>query len=178
MAKRTQQIFADSPARIKVLGVGGGGCNAVNRMIEEGIQGVEFMAINTDAQALMLCQAPVRLRIGEKMTKGLGSGGDPEVGAKAADESTDEIATVVDGADMIFITAGMGGGTGTGACPIVARLSKEAGALTIGVVTKPFTFEGSQRRHIAEQGLEKLEPLVDTLIVIPNDRLLKIVSSR
>ena len=178
MAKGTQQVFADSPARIKVLGVGGGGCNAVNRMIEEGIQGVEFMAINTDAQALMLCQAPVRLRIGEKMTKGLGSGGDPEVGAKAAEESTEEIATVVDGADMIFITAGMGGGTGTGACPVVARLSKEAGALTIGVVTKPFTFEGSRRRHIAEEGLEKLEPLVDTLIVIPNDRLLKIVDRK
>lgn len=178
MAKVTQQVFADNPARIKVLGVGGGGCNAVNRMIEEGIQGVEFMAINTDGQALMLCQAPVRLRIGEKLTKGLGAGGDPAIGAKAADESAEEIAAVVEGADMIFITAGIGGGTGTGACPIVARLSKEAGALTIGVVTKPFTFEGSQRRQVAEEGLEKLEPLVDTLIVIPNDRLLQIVDRK
>jgi len=178
MARPTQQIFADSPARIKVLGVGGGGCNAVNRMIEEGIQGVEFVAINTDAQALMLCQAPMRIRIGDKLTKGLGSGGNPEVGEKAAEESIDEIAAVAEGADMIFITAGIGGGTGTGACPIVARASQASGALTIGVVTKPFTFEGSQRRQVAEEGLEKLEPLVDTLIVIPNDRLLQVVDRK
>jgi len=161
-----------------VLGVGGGGCNAVNRMIEEGIQGVEFVAINTDAQALMLCKAPLRIRIGDKLTKGLGAGGDPEIGLKAAEESAEEIASVVQGADMVFIAAGIGGGTGTGACPIIAKLSKEAGALTIAVVTKPFTFEGSQRRRIAEEGLEKLQPAVDTLIVIPNDRLLQIVDKK
>lgn len=178
MAKAAQQVFADSPAKIKVLGVGGAGCNAVNRMIEEGIQGVEFVAINTDAQALMLCQAPLRIRIGDKLTKGLGAGGDPEVGLKAAEESAGEIASVVEGSDMVFITAGEGGGTGTGACPVVARLSKESGALTIGVVTKPFTFEGSRRRQVAQEGLETLEPIVDTLIVIPNDRLLQIVDRK
>jgi len=178
MSNKKQPIFADNLARIKVLGVGGGGCNAVNRMIEEGIQGVEFVAINTDAQALMLCQAPQRIRIGDKLTKGLGSGGDPEIGEKAAEESAEEIAAIVEGADMVFLTAGIGGGTGTGACPIIARLSKEAGALTIAVVTKPFTFEGSQRRQVAEEGLEKLQPVVDTLIVIPNDRLLQIVDKK
>jgi len=178
MTHKIQQVFADNLARIKVLGVGGGGCNAVNRMIEEGIQGVEFVAINTDAQALMLCQAPQRIRIGDKLTKGLGSGGDPEIGRKAAEESAEEIAAIVDGADMVFITAGIGGGTGTGACPIIAELSKKAGALTIAVVTKPFTFEGSQRRQVAEEGLERLQPVVDTLIVIPNDRLLQIVDKK
>jgi cell division protein FtsZ len=178
MARTTQQVFADSPAKIKVVGVGGGGCNAVNRMIEEGIQGVEFVAINTDAQALMLCQAPLRIRIGDKLTKGLGSGGNPEIGERSAEESVDEISSVLEGSDMIFITAGIGGGTGTGACPTVARLSKEAGALTIGVVTKPFTFEGSKRRQVAEVGLDKLEPLVDTLIAIPNDRLLQVVDRK
>ena len=178
MTTKQQPIFANNLAKIKVLGVGGGGCNAVNRMIEEGIQGVEFVAINTDAQALMLCKAPLRIRIGDKLTKGLGAGGDPEIGLKAAEESAEEIASVVQGADMVFIAAGIGGGTGTGACPIIAKLSKEAGALTIAVVTKPFTFEGSQRRRIAEEGLEKLQPAVDTLIVIPNDRLLQIVDKK
>ena len=178
MTKKTRPVFADNLAKIKVLGVGGGGCNAVNRMIEEGIQGVEFVAINTDAQALMLCQAPQRIRIGDKMTKGLGSGGNPEIGEKAAEESSEEITSAVDGADMVFITAGIGGGTGTGACPIIAKLSKDVGALTIAVVTKPFTFEGSQRRQVAEEGLENLQPVVDTMIVIPNDRLLQIVDKK
>ncbi|MBC8449447.1 MAG: cell division protein FtsZ [Chloroflexi bacterium] len=178
MASKTRPAFADNLAKIKVLGVGGGGCNAINRMIEEGIQGVEFVAINTDAQALMLCQAPQRIRIGDKLTKGLGSGGNPEVGTKAANESAEEISATLEGADMVFITAGIGGGTGTGACPVIAKLSKEAGALTIGVVTKPFTFEGSQRRQVAEKGLETLQPVVDTLIVIPNDRLLQIVDKK
>jgi cell division protein FtsZ len=178
MAKPTQQVFADSQAKIKVIGIGGAGCNAVNRMIEEGIQGVEFVAINTDAQALMLCQAPIRLRIGEQLTKGLGSGGDPAMGLKAAEESAEQLSGLVEGADMVFITSGEGGGTGTGASPVVARLSKEAGALTIGVVTKPFTFEGSRRRQVAEEGLEALGPLVDTLIIIPNDRLLQVVDRK
>ncbi len=167
-----------SVASIKVIGVGGGGSNAVNRMIEEGIRGVEFVAVNTDAQALMLSHAPVRVRIGEKLLKGLGAGGDPAVGAKAAEESRDELAEIVAGADMVFITAGMGGGTGTGAAPIVARLAKESGALTIGVVTKPFGFEGPRKKKIAEEGLAALKESVDTLIVIPNDRLLEIVDER
>ena len=165
-------------ARIKVLGVGGGGSNAVNRMIEEGLQGVEFVAINTDAQALMLSEAPRRVRIGDKLTKGLGSGGDPVIGAKAADESSDDLYEVINGADMVFITAGMGGGTGTGGAPVIAHIAGEAGALTIGVVTKPFSFEGSRRRNVAEEGIEKLKEHVDTLIAIPNDRLLQIVDKR
>jgi cell division protein FtsZ len=165
-------------ARIKVLGVGGGGSNAVNRMIEEGIQGVEFVAINTDAQALMLSNAPQRVRIGEKLTKGLGSGGQADIGCKAAEESGDDLHEVLRGADMVFLTAGMGGGTGTGATPVAARIARECGALTIGVVTRPFTFEGSKRRQVAEDGIEKLKEEVDTLIVIPNDRLLQIVEKR
>jgi cell division protein FtsZ len=165
-------------ARIKVLGVGGGGSNAVNRMIEEGLHGVEFISVNTDAQALMLSDAPSRVRIGDKLTKGLGSGGDPGIGSKAADESSDELYEVIDGADMIFITAGMGGGTGTGAAPVIARLARETGALTIGVVTKPFTFEGTKRREVAGDGIEKLKEHVDTLIAIPNDRLLEIVDKK
>jgi cell division protein FtsZ len=165
-------------ARIKVLGVGGGGSNAVNRMIEEGLQGVEFVAINTDAQALMLSNAPQRVRIGEKLTKGLGSGGHPETGCKAAEESEDELYEVLRGADMVFLTAGMGGGTGTGATPVVAKIARELGALTIGVVTRPFTFEGSRRRKVAEEGIAQLKEEVDTLIVIPNDRLLQIVEKR
>lgn len=165
-------------ARIKVLGVGGGGSNAVNRMIEEGIQGVEFVAINTDAQALMLSDAPQRVRIGEKLTKGLGSGGLPNVGSKAAEESGEDLHEVLRGADMVFLTAGMGGGTGTGATPIAARIARECGALTIGVVTKPFSFEGSKRRQVAEEGIARLKEEVDTLIVIPNDRLLQIVEKR
>jgi cell division protein FtsZ len=165
-------------ARIKVLGMGGGGSNAVNRMIEEGIQGVEFVAINTDSQALMLSDAPQRIRIGEKLTKGLGSGGDAEVGRKAAEESSDELYEVLRGTDMVFLTAGMGGGTGTGAAPIAASIAREVGSLAIGVVTRPFTFEGSKRRQVAEEGITKLKEEVDTLIVIPNDRLLQIVDKR
>jgi cell division protein FtsZ len=165
-------------ARIKVLGVGGGGSNAVNRMIEEGIQGVEFVAVNTDSQALMLSDAPQRIRIGEKLTKGLGSGGDAEIGRKAAEESTEELYEVLRGADMVFLTAGMGGGTGTGAAPVAASIAREVGALTIGVVTRPFTFEGSRRSAVASEGIERLKEEVDTLIVIPNDRLLQIVDKR
>jgi cell division protein FtsZ len=165
-------------ARIKVMGVGGGGSNAVNRMIAAGLQGVEFVAINTDAQALMLSRAENRVRIGDKLTKGLGSGGDSHIGAKAAEESSDDLYEVINGADMVFITAGMGGGTGTGGAPVIARIAREAGALTIGVVTKPFTFEGSRRRAVAEEGIEQLKGQVDTLIAIPNDRLLEIVDRK
>jgi cell division protein FtsZ len=165
-------------ARIKVLGVGGGGSNAVNRMIEEGLRGVEFIAVNTDAQALMLSDAQNRVRIGDKLTKGLGSGGDPNIGTKAAEESSDDLYEVLSGSDMVFITAGMGGGTGTGAAPVIARIARETDALTIGVVTKPFTFEGSKRKEVADEGIERLKEHVDTLIAIPNDRLLEIVDRR
>ena len=168
----------ESFANIKVVGVGGGGCNAIDRMIEEGLHGVEFIAINTDAQALMLSKAPTRVRIGDKLTRGLGSGGNPETGKKAAEESAEEMYDVLRGADMVFITGGMGGGTGTGACPIVAQISREVGALTIGVVTRPFTFEGSRRIQAAEGGIDELKEQADTLIVIPNDRLLQIVDKR
>jgi len=168
----------ESFANIKVVGVGGGGCNAVDRMIEEGLQGVEFIAVNTDAQALMLSKAPVRVRIGDKLTRGLGSGGDPEMGKRAAEESAEEMYDVLRGADMVFITGGMGGGTGTGACSIVAQIAHEVGALTIGVVTRPFTFEGSRRIEAAEGGIDQLKEQADTLIVIPNDRLLQIVDKR
>jgi cell division protein FtsZ len=168
----------ESFANIKVVGVGGGGCNAVDRMIDEGLQGVDFIAINTDAQALMLSRAPMRVRIGDKLTKGLGSGGNPETGKRAAEETAEEIYEVLRGADMVFITSGMGGGTGTGASSIVAQVSKELGALTIGVVTRPFTFEGSRRIQAAEGGIAKLKEQADTLIVIPNDRLLQIVDKR
>jgi cell division protein FtsZ len=172
--------FADleSFARIKVVGVGGGGCNAVERMIKEGLQGVDFVAVNTDAQALLLSNAATRVRIGEKLTRGLGSGGNPEQGKKAAEESAEELYEVLKGADMVFITSGMGGGTGTGASPIVAQIAKECGALTIGVVTRPFTFEGSRRIASAEAGIAKFKEQADTLIVIPNDRLLQIVDKR
>lgn len=165
-------------AQIKVVGVGGGGGNAVNRMIEAGLGGVEFIAVNTDAQALILQKAKTRVRIGDKLTRGLGAGGNPEIGQKAAEESADELYEVLRGADMVFITGGMGGGTGTGAAPIVAQVAKELGSLTIGVVTRPFTFEGSKRQHQAEMGIEELKSKVDTLIVIPNDRLLQIVDKR
>ncbi len=179
MARTTQQPqFVDNFAKIKVVGVGGAGQNAVNRMIEEGIQGVEFIAVNTDAQALMLSTAPQRLRVGEKLTKGLGSGGNPEIGQRAADESREEIKEMLAGADMVFVTAGMGGGTGSGASPVIASVARELGALTIGVVTRPFTFEGSQRRRSAEAALEQLAHDVDTLIAIPNDRLLQIVDKK
>ncbi len=168
----------ESFARIKVIGVGGGGSNAVNRMIDEGMAGVEFISINTDAQALLLSNAPKRVRIGEKSTRGLGAGGNPEVGFKAAEESAEELYEIVRGADMVFIAAGLGGGTGTGAAPIVAKAARDNGALTIGVVTRPFTFEGSRRQQNAEGGMNKLKEQVDTLIVIPNDRLLQMVDKR
>jgi cell division protein FtsZ len=169
---------AETFARIKVVGVGGGGSNAVNRMIEEGIQGVEFVAINTDAQALMLAKAPTRVRIGNKLTRGLGAGGDPEIGRKSAEESAEDLYNAMKGADMVFITAGLGGGTGTGAAPIVAQICREIGALTIGVVTRPFTFEGGRRMQSCEAGMVKLKEHSDTLIVIPNDRLLQIMDKR
>ncbi len=165
-------------AQIRVVGVGGGGSNAVNRMIEEGITGVEFIVVNTDAQALLLSNAPKRVRIGDKLTRGLGVGGNPELGRKAAEESTDELYEVLQGSDMVFITAGMGGGTGTGAAPVVARIAREMDALTIGVVTRPFSFEGKKRTDAAIAGIEALKEQVDTLIVIPNDRLLEIVEKR
>src|SRR3990170_986420 len=168
----------ESFAVIKVVGVGGGGCNAIDRMIDEGLQGVDFVAINTDAQALMLSKAPTRVRIGDKLTRGLGSGGNPETGKRAAEESAEDLYEVLRGADMVFITGGMGGGTGTGACPSVAQIAKEVGALTIGVVTRPFTFEGARRIQAAEAGIDKLKEQADTLIVIPNDRLLQIVDKR
>jgi len=168
----------ESFARIKVVGVGGGGCNAVNRMIAEGVQGIEFVAVNTDAQALLLANAPTRVRIGDKLTRGLGSGGDPERGRKAAEESAEELYEVLKGSDMVFVTAGIGGGTGTGAAPVVAQIAREVGALTIGVVTRPFNFEGARRGQAAEGGISRLKEQVDTLIVIPNDRLLQIVEKR
>ncbi len=176
--KATRNQPTESFARIKVIGVGGGGSNAVNRMMDEGIQGVEFIAVNTDAQALMLSKAPVRVRLGDKLTRGLGAGGDPEIGRKAAEETSDELYNVLKGSDMVFVTAGMGGGTGTGATPIVSQIAKESGALTIGVVTRPFTFEGMKRTQSAEQGIGKLKEHADTLIVIPNDRLLQLADKR
>ncbi|MDE0496188.1 MAG: cell division protein FtsZ [Acidimicrobiaceae bacterium] len=163
-------------AVIKVVGVGGGGSNAVNRMIDFGLGGVEFIAVNTDAQALLLSDADVKLDIGRQLTRGLGAGSDPEIGTRAAEEHRDEIAEALQGADMVFITAGEGGGTGTGGAPVVAEISKEVGALTIGVVTRPFAFEGKRRQIQAEQGIERLKERVDTLIVIPNDRLLTVAS--
>ncbi|MFZ4659626.1 MAG: cell division protein FtsZ [Caldilineaceae bacterium] len=178
MADKNSQQFVENFASIKVIGVGGGGQNAVNRMIDEGIQGVEFVSVNTDSQALMLSAAPVRLRIGDKLTKGLGSGGNPEIGQRAAEESREEIGELVKGADMVFVTAGMGGGTGSGAAPVIARVARDQGALTIGVVTRPFSFEGAHRRRTAENSLKELSDNVDTLIVIPNDRLLQVVDKK
>jgi cell division protein FtsZ len=168
----------ESFAQIKVVGVGGGGNNAVNRMINEGLGGVDFIAVNTDNQALMMSQAKTRVHIGEKLTRGLGAGGNPEIGRKAAEESQEELYEVLRGADMVFIACGMGGGTGTGASPIIAQIAKELGALTIGVVTRPFTFEGSRRGQFANAGIENLKSQVDTLIVIPNDRLLQMADKR
>jgi cell division protein FtsZ len=163
---------------IKVVGVGGAGCNAVNRMIEAGVKGVQFVGINTDTQALMRCEAESRLRVGDRLTRGLGVGGDSDKGQRAAEESRDEILECIRDSEMVFITAGMGGGTGTGAAPIVAETAKEAGALTVAVVTKPFSFEGSRRRLQAESGISMLRDRVDTLIVIPNDRLLSICDQK
>ncbi|MFW6381167.1 MAG: cell division protein FtsZ, partial [Bacillota bacterium] len=165
-------------ANIKVVGVGGGGNNALNRMMEEGLDGVEFVAINTDAQALLSSNAGVTIRIGEKITRGLGAGADPEIGREAAQENKEEIAKALEGSDMVFITAGMGGGTGTGAAPIVAETAKSLGALTVGVVTKPFTVEGRKRMNKAEDGIEELKGKVDTLITIPNDRLLEVAEEK
>ncbi|HWP98561.1 MAG TPA: cell division protein FtsZ [Syntrophomonadaceae bacterium] len=165
------QQFAD----IKVIGVGGGGNNAINRMIEAGLKGIEFIAVNTDAQALYLSRAEKKIQIGEKLTKGLGAGADPEIGMKAAEESAEEIKKSLMGADMVFVTAGMGGGTGTGGAPVIARIAKESGALTVGVVTKPFNFEGRKRNTQADRGIQALAQEVDSLIKIPNDRLLQVV---
>ncbi|MFA5881031.1 MAG: cell division protein FtsZ [Eubacteriales bacterium] len=169
------EIDVDPFANIKVIGVGGGGSNAVNRMITAGLKGVEFIAVNTDSQALYLSQADNKIQIGAKLTKGLGAGANPEVGQKAAEENREELAHALRGADMVFVTAGMGGGTGTGAAPIVAELAREAGALTVGVVTKPFTFEGRKRHAQADSGISNLKSKVDTLITIPNDRLLQVI---
>ena len=168
----------DDTATIKVIGVGGAGNNAVNRMVDSGIEGVEFVTVNTDRQALLLSKASTKIQIGEKITRGLGAGANPDIGAQAAEESKAEISEAIKGADMVFVTAGMGGGTGTGAAPIVAGIAKEMGILTIGVVTKPFTFEGKKRLTQAERGIESLKGKVDTLVVIPNDKLLQIIDRK
>lgn len=165
-------------AKIKVIGIGGGGNNAVNRMIDAGLKGVEFISVNTDKQALFTSKAEHKLQVGEKLTRGLGAGANPEIGKKAAEESKEDIGQLLQGADMVFITAGMGGGTGTGAAPIVAEIAKELGILTVGVVTKPFTFEGKRRMIYAEQGIEELKSRVDTLVTIPNDRLLQVIEKK
>ncbi len=175
MAKTT---YTPAPARIKAIGIGGGGTNAINRMIREGIRGVEFVAMNTDAQALAMSEAPTRVQLGEKLTRGLGAGGDHRIGHKAAEESKQAIQEVVEGADMVFVSAGMGGGTGTGGMSVVAETAKESGALTIGVVTKPFKFEGGHRSEVAEEGIMNLSSKVDTLIIIPNDRLLHLCDNK
>ncbi|HHY63832.1 MAG TPA: cell division protein FtsZ, partial [Clostridiaceae bacterium] len=171
-------IDMDSFARLKVVGVGGGGNNAVNRMIAAGLRGVEFIAVNTDKQALFLSQATTKIQIGDKLTKGLGAGANPEIGEKAANESRDEIAMAIKDADMVFVTAGMGGGTGTGGAPVIAQIAKEMGILTVAVVTKPFMFEGKKRMMQAEAGVEALKKVVDTLVTIPNDKLLQIADKK
>jgi len=171
-------LMIDGTATIKVIGVGGGGTNAVNRMVDSGIRGVEFVAVNTDRQALLLSKAASKIQIGEKITRGLGAGANPDIGAQAAEESKAEITEALRGADMVFVTAGMGGGTGTGAAPIVAACAKEMGILTIGVVTKPFTFEGKKRLSQADRGIESLKSKVDTLVVIPNDKLLQVIDRK
>lgn len=178
--KRPEPVFNgyENFAAIKVIGVGGGGTNAVNRMIAEGLRGVDFIAVNTDAQALIQSQAAAKIRIGDKLTRGLGAGGDPERGSKSAEETADELRESMKGADMVFITAGMGGGTGSGAAPVIAKLARENGSLTIGVVTKPFLFEGAKRKKVADDALNRLKDNVDTLIIIPNDRLLDIVDKK
>ena len=168
------ELNDENIAKIKVIGVGGGGCNAVNRMIDSGMKGIQFMAINTDKQALSGSKAETKIQIGEKLTKGLGAGANPEVGQKAAEENIDDLQKFINGADMVFITAGMGGGTGTGAAPVIAKAAKDMGILTVGVVTKPFTFEGKKRRQHAELGIKFLKSYVDSLVVVPNDKLLQI----
>ena len=169
------EMNESTPAKIKVVGVGGGGCNAVNRMIDAGLQGVAYIAINTDKQALAKCKAETKLQIGEKLTKGLGAGGNPEIGQKSAEENLEDLSKFITGADMVFITAGMGGGTGTGAAPIVAKVAKDLGILTVGVVTRPFTVEGKKRGEHAELGIKFLKKYVDSLVIVPNDKLLETV---
>ena len=178
MQQPLHQEFSTSFARIKVIGVGGAGGNAINRMVEAGVDGIEFVAVNTDGQALLNSRAPLAVRIGDKLTKGLGAGGRPDIGLRAAEESADSIGEIVKNADMIFIAAGMGGGTGTGASPIIARIAKAAGALTVGVVTRPFDFEGNRRSRAAEDGINELRENVDALITIPNERLLSVVDPK
>ncbi|MDO8687772.1 MAG: cell division protein FtsZ [Dehalococcoidales bacterium] len=170
--------FTVNTAKIKAIGLGGGGCNAINRMVRADIRGIDFITMNTDAQALALTEAPTRVQLGDRLTRGLGSGGDHIRGQKAAEESRDDIKELVTGADMVFIAAGMGGGTGTGAAPVVAEVAKQAGALTIAIVTRPFTFEGTHRRKTAEEGINNLLEKVDTLIIIPNDRLLNLCDQK
>ena len=170
--------FVANPARIKVIGLGGGGSNAITRMVREEIQGVEFIAMNTDAQALAVTEAPIRIQLGEKLTRGLGVGGDHNLGQKAAEESREELSEIVSGADMVFVTCGMGGGTGTGSAPVVAEIAKQSGALTIAVVTKPFNFEGVNRTQVANEGITRLMGKVDTLIIIPNDKLLTLCDQK
>ncbi len=172
------EIDIEQYAHIKVVGVGGGGSNAINRMVEAGVKGVEFIAVNTDAQALHMSKADVKIQIGAKLTRGLGAGANPEIGRKAAEESQEQLKKHISGADMVFVTAGMGGGTGTGATPLIADLAKEDGALTVGVMTKPFSFEGRRRALYAEKGIENLREKMDTLIIIPNDRLYQVVEER
>ncbi len=172
------EIKEDQSAKIIVIGVGGGGCNAVNRMIDDGLQGITYLAINTDKQALSASKAETTLQIGEKLTKGLGAGGNPEIGQKSAEESMDEIAKFIAGSEMVFVTAGMGGGTGTGAAPIVAKIAKDLGILTVGVVTKPFSFEGRKRAEHADLGVKFLRKYVDSMVVVPNDKLLQIAEER
>lgn len=176
--QRQEDVKYDGMAKIKVIGVGGAGNNAVNRMVDVGVTGVEFIAVNTDRQALLLSKAPTKIQIGEKITRCLGAGGDPTVGEKAAEETREEIANALKGSDMVFVTAGMGGGTGTGAAPIVAQVAKEMGILTVAVVTKPFSFEAKKRMQNAERGIASLKEKVDTLVVIPNDRLLQVVERK
>jgi len=171
-------MLVHTPCRIKAIGVGGGGCNALNRMVGAGIQGVEFIAVNTDVQHLMLNEAPIRVQIGEKTTGGLGSGGDPVKGRRAAEESREELRQLISGTDMVFIATGMGGGTGTGACPVIAELARESGALTIAIVTRPFNFEGVRRAQVAYDGISQLMEKLDSVIVIPNERLLPLAGEK
>jgi len=175
MAKST---FSTAPARIKAIGIGGGGSNAITRMVRENIKGVDFVAMNTDAQALAMAEAPIRIQLGEKLTNGLGAGGNHEIGAEAAEESRQAIQDLISGTDMVFVTAGMGGGTGTGGIPIVAEIARQCNALTIGIVTKPFSFEGTRRTRVAEEGILQLCEKVDTLVIIPNDRLLELCDAK
>jgi len=174
----SKAIYTQAPAKIKAIGIGGGGCNAITRMYREGIKGVDFIAMNTDAQALALTEVPTKIQLGEKLTRGLGAGGDHKMGAKSAEESRQVIEDLIENVDMVFVSAGMGGGTGTGGAAIVAEAAKKSGALTIGVVTKPFGFEGKHRTQVAEEGILNLADKVDTLIIIPNDRLLELCDAK